>query len=575
MITYFLKNLFTCLFLLLPISLYSQSNGDIITIHENFNEDPHWEGVNNRVECTDCPTLVQDFGWTPTNKTGSGPGEIGGVIWRSTTPAFYAMPLGSPLSFKNSFSASGKIAVIDPSKGGYGFYIGFFNAERQGWRVWSSCGFRIGEMKDGKARFFLDYKTGKASGAILNPDIEIAGDGSVHNWALKYNPTLSVADEKWPDTKLPKYFAGKSSNIHTDTLLQLFKKDNPSMTKEKLLNLLFIARDRGLVDDWYRKGKYHLWTLEKDIDKIKGKITFIFDEDTVSYFLIPGHQDIPTEINRFGVYNMQIYTGKLEFYISDLIVNDQKIELSQNPQWQGLNNHVTFTERDFHSRHNYGYAQTNWAGKEPGEIGGRFWGTEVKDPIQGFYATDIGKLTLDDPIKFSGQICFPEGAVDGRMLIGYFNKEEKMAPVKGEYKGNPPNQYLGLEIMDQTRIGYSLTAVCSPMQNISTEERGPTIIPDRVPRHFSFEYNPNAGQAGRIIVTLDKDSFIVDLTPQQRKAGSTFDHFGLLNPRKGGKYVDLYYDDLTYSSRIPKDKVQKYEQKIIHVPYPEGGRKYK
>ena len=560
---------------LIPLALFAQNDSKIITIHENFNKDPQWEGVNNRVECNDCPTVNQDFGWTLTNKTGDGPGEIGGVIWRSTTPAYYAMPIGKSLSFKDTFSASGKIAVIDPPKDGYGFYIGFFDSERQGWRVWSSCGFRIGDMENGKARFFLDYKTGKACGAILNPDLEIPGDGSVHTWELRYEPNLSVADEKWPDSRLPKYFEGRGSNIHTDTLLAEFQKDEPSMTKDKLLNLLFIARDRGLVDDWYRKGIYHLWTLEKDIDKIKGKITFTFDGKSVSYFLIPGHQDMPTTIDRFGVYNMQIYTGSLEFYISDLVINNHKIDLSQDPHWQGFNNHVVFTERDFHSRHNYGYSQTNWAGREPGEIGGRFWGTEVKDPLQGFYATDIGKLTLDDPIKFSGQICFPEGAVDGRMLIGYFNKEEKMAPIEGEYRGDPPNQFLGLEIMDQTRFGYNFSADCSPRQNISTAVRGPIIIPDRIPRHFTFYYDPNAGTAGRIIVTLDEESFSVDLTAEQRKAGSTFNRFGLLNPRKGGKYVDLYFDDLSYSSRRIKDKTKKYEQEIVRVPYPEGGRKYK
>jgi hypothetical protein len=484
------------------------------------------------------------------------------------------MPIGNALTFKNPFSVSGKIAVIDPPKDGVGFYIGFFNAERQGWRVWSSCGFRIGEMRNGKARFFIDYKTGKASGANLFPDTEIKGDGSVHTWELKYNPDISVADEKWPDERLPKYFEGRSGSVHTDTLLVAIQKDDPSMTQEKLLDLLLKARDAGLVDDWYRKGLYHLWSLEKHPEKIKGKITFTFDGQSVSYYLLPGHQDLPTIMNRFGVYNVQMYTGSMEFYLSDLVINDKKIDLSQDPYWQGLNNKVTFVEKDFHSRHNYGFAQTNWAGEKPGEIGGRFWGTEVIDPLHGYYAADIGELTLEDPIKFSGKICFPEGAVDGRMLIGYFNKEEKMAPVKGEYKGNPPHQYLGLEVMDQSSVGYNLTAVCSPRQDISEEKRGPIIIPDRISRQFTFEYNPGAGKSGRITVTLDNDEFSYDLTAEQRKTGSTFNRFGLLNPRKGGKYVDVYFDDLIYSSRIPKEKTENHKQETIIEPYPEGGRKY-
>ncbi|VAX23255.1 hypothetical protein MNBD_IGNAVI01-1753 [hydrothermal vent metagenome] len=132
-----------------------------------------------------------------------------------------------------------------------------------------------------------------------------------------------------------------------------------------------------------------------------------------------------------------------------------------------------------------------------------------------------------------------------------------------------------MEIMDQTSLGYSFTAVCSPRQNISFEKRGPIMIPDRIQRTFSFEYDPDAGKAGRITVTLGEDKFTADLTPEQRKMGATFDRFGLLNPRKGGKYVDVYVDDLIYSSRKTKDKQKWHEQEIIKVPYPKWGRKYK
>lgn len=567
--------------LLVSIFLYTlsfaQSNSNIISISENFDKNPGWENYNNWVEAIVPPVITQDFGWAPTNNNGDGPGEIGGTIWRSTTPAYYAMPLGKALDFKDAFSASGKLSIIAPEKEPFGFYLGFFNAERQGWRVWSSCGARIGKMSndvEGEARWHLDYKTGEANGAILNSDQSIPGDGSVHTWEMKYEPEICVADYKWLDERVPKYFPQPALNIHTDTILTRMQKDVPEMTKERLLEILFDARDKGIVDNWYRKGKYHLWDIEKNPEQIKGKITFTFDGVSSSYFLIPGDQEMPATIDRFGFWNMQIYTGSMEFYASDLVVNGQKIDLSQDPHWQGLNNHITFEEKDFHSRHTFAYTQTNWAGENPGEIGGRVWGTEVKDPLNGYYATDIGELTLEDPIQFSGNIIFTEGAVDGRMLIGYFNKKEIISPIEGEYKGNPPHQYLGLEVMDQTRYGYNLTAVCSPRQNIATENRGPIYIPDRIVRPFVFDYDPNAGEAGRITCTLGEETWITDLTIEQRKMGSKFNRFGLLNPRKGGKYVDVYFDDLTYSSRKPKSEVEWHKQEIIKVPYPAWGRQY-
>jgi hypothetical protein len=53
------------------------------------------------------------------------------------------MPLPRPLSFKDKFSASGKIAVMpEPHSGGVA-YLGFFNHERQGWRPWNSMAIRL------------------------------------------------------------------------------------------------------------------------------------------------------------------------------------------------------------------------------------------------------------------------------------------------------------------------------------------------------------------------------------------------------------------------------------------------
>jgi len=443
---------------------FAQSNNNIILISENFDKDPGWENYINRVQATGCPVITQNFGWNLTNNNGDGIGEIGGTIFRSTTPASYAIPIGKSIGLKEPFSASGNISVIAAEKEAFGFYLGFFNSERDGWRLWSSCGARLGMLSkdvEGAARWHLDYKTGNAAGATLNPDLAIPCDGSVHTWEMKFEPEVRVADSKWPHPKLPDYLPANGSDIHTDSVLVKFQKDEPSMTKEKLLDLLLEARNLGLVDDWYRKGKYHLWNKEKEPEKIKGKITFTFDGESVSYFLVPEHQGLPFEIDRFGFWNMQVYTGSMEFYVSNLVINNQKIDLSQDPHWKGINNRITFTEKDFHGCQNFGYSQTNWASENPGEIGGRFYGTEVDDPLFGYYATDIGELTLEDPIKFSGNVIFTEGAVDGRMLIGYFNKEELLADIQGEYKGFPPHQYIGLSILDGTRVGYYFAACLS------------------------------------------------------------------------------------------------------------------
>src|SRR5215510_14257110 len=129
-------------------SMARAAEPQLTQVHQDFSSDPGWEGMNNRIEASNPPTVHQDFGWSATDHLGSGTGELGGEIWRSRTMAYYAMPIGKPLSFKDGFSASGKIALMPCEKTG-GAYIGFFNHERQEWRPWSSMVWRLGDYPHG------------------------------------------------------------------------------------------------------------------------------------------------------------------------------------------------------------------------------------------------------------------------------------------------------------------------------------------------------------------------------------------------------------------------------------------
>ena len=59
----------------------------------------------------------------------------------------------------------------------------------------------------------------------------------------------------------------------------------------------------------------------------------------------------------------------------------------------------------------FGYSESNWAGKQIGEIGGLFWRVRPAGPY-GYYCDDVGALTLDDPISFSGSVNFTTGQTD-------------------------------------------------------------------------------------------------------------------------------------------------------------------
>src|SRR5438045_2764283 len=117
------------IFFLCALGTSIWASDDAVRVHQDFSSDPKWEGVNNRVEAEDPPTITQNFGYRD--------GKIGGVIWRSRTPAWYAMKVG-PFSFDDALTASGTIVIPPRRHHGEGAYFGFFNSTRQEWRAWSS-----------------------------------------------------------------------------------------------------------------------------------------------------------------------------------------------------------------------------------------------------------------------------------------------------------------------------------------------------------------------------------------------------------------------------------------------------
>jgi hypothetical protein len=234
-----------------------------------------------------------------------------------------------------------------------------------------------------------------------------------------------------------------------------------------------------------------------------------------------------------------------------------------------------------------------------GEIGGTIWRNEAIDPLHAFYADDVGKLTLDDPIEFSGDIAFIDGATDGDVVIGYFNKHERLAEFTGGNRDYPPNLAtqkggrrnihlgfdsrasripgtMGFTIGGPTPVGFYFASLCVPTIQTARMQNGPVIQPDRQRRHFSFSYDPKANNGvGRITSTLDDKAFALDLTPEMRTAGVTFDHFGLSSVRQGGKWVTVYLDDLTYTARRDSNEAPtRHVQKVVEVPYPASGRRF-
>lgn len=111
--------------------------GNSLTLHfddlevdgkvEDFSKDPGWVGVNNTFSAPNREWGgSHDFGFTETANAGGSKGEIGGLMWRSGSYAYYGDKVG-PLSLKDRLEASGKL-YFNVGMPDSGIYLGWFNS---------------------------------------------------------------------------------------------------------------------------------------------------------------------------------------------------------------------------------------------------------------------------------------------------------------------------------------------------------------------------------------------------------------------------------------------------------------
>jgi hypothetical protein len=168
---------------------------------ESFDRDPGWEGLDNRLVPEPARRTRQDFGHRETRHAGGRQaGEVGGWVQRSLTPAWYGKAI-APRTLDHRLSASGKFAVRR-DEGGSGMLFGWFNKDSQGWRTSNSLAFRI-DGNGGRYWVLFEYGTRHwltGGGATFEGDYQTTStkpfrsDGTVHQWALAYDPAANGGD---------------------------------------------------------------------------------------------------------------------------------------------------------------------------------------------------------------------------------------------------------------------------------------------------------------------------------------------------------------------------------------------
>ncbi|HEY3899906.1 MAG TPA: hypothetical protein VGM54_14905 [Chthoniobacter sp.] len=323
---------------------------------ENFDHDPGWEAINNRIVPEHPRTVFQDFGFSPTSSFAGGkPGEIGGHISRTARLAYYAAKLPTK-TLNDKLSASGAFTFTE-STATSGVFVGFFNdAQTETARPTNSLGMNFDGERHGE----------RLAVRMINASNESCGHFVTRFIPGKFRPT-------------PLQFGHRY---------------------EWTLNYDPDANNGG------GQFTYTLSGFDRDKDPIDSPITVD---------LPPGFKKTGATFNRFGIVNARKAGGSLAFYMDDLAVNDQQWDFSTDPQWEGHDNRTSFSETETKGAHDFGYSQTNFAGGKIGELGGTVW----RAPF-GSYADRVGPLTLDQPLVAHGRVVLTGADPDSDVCLGWF-----------------------------------------------------------------------------------------------------------------------------------------------------------
>jgi hypothetical protein len=216
----------------------------------------------------------------------------------------------------------------------------------------------------------------------------------------------------------------------------------------------------------------------------------------------------------------------------------------KDPGWDGHNNRIARELPPRTARQDFGYsAGTQHAGGQRGEIGGTI--QPAAEPA--YYARRIQVKTLNNHLSASGKLLASKG--ESNSLFGFFNDKslnEWRTPnaivvriqARGEF------YYAHVEFTTRKwRAAASMIGVYDPVADRNHERE----IPCDVAYEWSLEYDPTGNnENGKIVFTLAGEKAVINVTPDFRLDGASFNRFGLLNVIKSYDDAgDLWLDDVT------------------------------
>ena len=306
-------------------------------------------------------------------------------------------------------------------------------------------------------------------------------------------------------------------------------------------------------------GTSHQWSLEWDPQAAGTHCLLTLTIDGHAYPPVEltdaGRAD-GIQLNRFGIWNVQIAGGPLEFYMDDLTLNGEPVSSDEDSGWEGHGNRVEFQDHIVRPLHDFGFRTSSTINSAGGELGGVIF----RDEKPCLYAANVGQITLEDSLHASGKIILHNAAADSGFCVGWFNAGSKRDHDIAEHI-QPSADLLAVMIEGPSRIGHYFRATYRTTQRdgiVDSEDvvgdgALSVLRADRQSHTWQLHYDPTGSDGrGMIETVFDGARRRFSLRPGDRERGGSFDSFGVFNIQSGGHHVEFSIDDLEFTARTSR-----------------------
>jgi hypothetical protein len=308
-----------------------------------------------------------------------------------------------------------------------------------------------------------------------------------------------------------------------------------------------------------KAGRPYWWQLKYEPQGADGKglITFTLDGRTATCAIVKGHRSDGAAFTHFGLLPvLKSWDSPSKVWLDDVVIQDRRFDFGSDPGWDALHNRRQYETKHIRPRFDFGWSPSHHAGgKGAGELGGLIFRGDCREPQRmAAYGDRLSELTLDKPLEARGKVSMLRGVSDSTASIGFYNSKWSMQSNPAQDQGIP-RDYLGVSIEGPSSEGFFFYPAHRAHEGDgvalgSDAGRAPRIYPDSQIHDWTLKYDPaGANGCGRISVSLDQQTCTLDLHPDSKKRGATFDRFGICTPWIDGNAVTVYFDDLQYTCR--------------------------